>query len=198
MIGIINYGAGNLRSISQAINFLGYEVKIISFLEQAEGVEKLIIPGVGSFGAAMSAIREKNLENFIHTWVVNKKPLLGICLGLQLLCEGSEESPGESGFGFFPGMCKKIRTGKIPHIGWNRIKIIQKDPIFWGFRGEEYFYFVHSFSREETDRFTLALAEYGQVFSSVLKKDSIYACQFHPEKSGETGLRFLRNWVEKC
>ncbi|MGB4704980.1 MAG: imidazole glycerol phosphate synthase subunit HisH [Candidatus Saccharicenans sp.] len=198
MIGIINYGAGNLRSISQAINFLGYEVKIISFPEQAEGVEKLIIPGVGSFGAAMSAIREKNLENFIYTWLVNKKPLLGICLGLQLLCEGSEESPGESGFGFFPGRCRKLRAGKIPHIGWNKIKIIQRDPIFEGFSGDEYFYFVHSFYREEADRFTLALTEYGQVFSSVLKKDSIYACQFHPEKSGETGLRFLRNWVERC
>lgn len=198
MIGIINYGAGNLRSIRQAITVLRYEARIISSPEEAEGIKKLIIPGVGSFGAALSEIRRRNLENFVRDWLTDKKPLLGICLGLQLLCESSEESPTESGFGIFPGRCRKIRAGKIPHTGWNRVKIIDNDPIFDGFVGDENSYFVHSFSRLEIDCFSLALTEYGETFSSVLKRDSTYACQFHPEKSGASGLNFLRNWVEKC
>ncbi len=145
MIGIIDYGAGNLRSISQAINTLGYEARIISSPEQVEGVKKLIIPGVGSFGAAISELKRRNLENFVYDWLINKKPLLGICLGLQLLCESSEESPTEYGFGTFPGKCRKISAAKIPHTGWNIVQVIKNDPIFDGFNGDENFELVHSF-----------------------------------------------------
>ncbi len=194
----MNYGAGNLKSLSHAFQFLGYKVKIISSPEEATDIDRLIIPGVGSFGAAMREIKERNLYSFVADWIAAEKPLLGICLGLQLLCEGSDESLEETGFSVFSGRCEKIQARKIPHIGWNEVRIIQDAPLFHGFTGDQHFYFVHSFARRIIDSSTLALTDYGIVFSSVLKKNSVYACQFHPEKSGETGLRFLTNWVERC
>lgn len=198
MIGIIDYGAGNLNSIRKALVFLGYEVRIISCREDWFEAERMVIPGVGSFESAINEMKKRGLFQELSRWIEAGKPLLGICLGLQILCQGSEEAPGQEGLSLFSGRCQKLRTLKVPHIGWNQVEIIQKDPIFDGLPEKTYFYFVHSFVRSETDASTLAITEYGTVFSSVVKNGRIYACQFHPEKSGQAGLTFLKNWVEKC
>ncbi len=198
MIGIIDYGAGNLKSISTALVFLGFKVRIISRCEDWFEAERIVIPGVGSFESAIVEMKKRGLFQKLSNWIKTGKPLLGICLGLQILCRASEEAPGQEGLALFSGQCQKLPSLKVPHIGWNQARIIQRDPIFDGLPEKTYFYFVHSFARCETDSSTLAITDYGTVFSSVVKTGRVYACQFHPEKSGQAGLTFLKNWVEKC
>ncbi|MGC8893087.1 MAG: imidazole glycerol phosphate synthase subunit HisH [Candidatus Saccharicenans sp.] len=198
MIGLIDYGAGNLHSINRALKYLGYKTHLISSPNDLNRVEKLIIPGVGSFGPAIRELKKKNLVSLIKHWINHSRPLLGICLGLQLLTEGSEESPANQGFCHFSGKCQRLKAKKVPHIGWNEVKIIRADPIFSGLIEPIYFYFIHSYAFVDHSSSTIAVTEYEYTFSSVLRKGSVYACQFHPEKSGETGLLFLKNWVEQC
>lgn len=198
MIGLIDYGAGNLNSLLKAIRFLDYRVQLLSSPEPFPEIDRLIIPGVGSFRPALEELKRKELLPFIREWLEAGKPLLGICLGLQLLSQGSQEAPEIPGLAFFPGSCQKLQAPKVPHIGWNEVKILKDDPVFHGLPEKSYFYFVHSFALTELGSSTLGITDYGTTFSSVIKSGRIYGCQFHPEKSGQLGLKFLKNWVEKC
>ena len=198
MIGVIDYGAGNLNSVLKALTYLNLPARLVTSPEEAATVEKLIIPGVGSFGAALGELRKRNLYQIIDGWIKNNKPLLGICLGFQLLFQKSEETPAESGFSLFSGTCQKLRAPKVPHMGWNQVKVVQPDPLFSDLPSAEYFYFVHSYAVYQTNGSVLGLTEYGSEFVSVIKSGRIYGVQFHPEKSGLAGLKLLQNWGTKC
>ncbi|MGQ9800619.1 MAG: imidazole glycerol phosphate synthase subunit HisH [Candidatus Saccharicenans sp.] len=198
MIGIVDYGAGNLNSVIKAFVYLKLKARVVTSPEDMDGLEKLVIPGVGSFGAALYEMRKRNLYRSVVRWIREDKPLLGICLGFQLLFEKSEETPAETGFSFFKGHCQKIRADKVPHTGWNTVRVVREDQIFEGLNQAEFFYFVHSYAVYSTEEEVLGLTEYGNDFVSVIKSGRIYGVQFHPEKSGETGLRLLWNWWALC
>jgi len=198
MIGVVDYGAGNLNSILKAFSYLKLPARLVTTSEEISKVERLVIPGVGSFGAALAELRRRNLYSAIIDWLNENRPFLGICLGFQLLFEKSEEAPEENGFSIFPGRCQKIRAAKVPHMGWNLVKIVRNDPLFSELDSAEYFYFVHSYAVFELIDHVLALTEYSSPFASVIKFGRIYGVQFHPEKSGPAGLKLLHNWGTKC
>lgn len=199
MIAIIDYGAGNLQSVKKAFDFIGTESVITDNPKVINACDKILLPGVGSFGDAMNSMREKNLIETVKENALSGKPFLGICLGLQLLFEGSEESPGVSGLGIFKGKIKKIPNDmglKIPHIGWNSLDIRQNDTIFKEVKQNSYVYFVHSYYLKADDENDVAaVTNYGMDFHSAVGKDNIFATQFHPEKSGEVGLQILKNFA---
>jgi len=199
MIGIVNYGAGNLMSVRKAFAFLGFETKILAGAADFGSVDRIILPGVGSFGYAMDRIRERGLFEKLNEWMASGLPLLGICLGLQLLADGSQESPGVPGFGVFRGSCRKFLSGKVPQIGWNSLRTLRKDNLLSEIRDGEFFYFANSYYPAPEDKgCVLAIADYGIEFAASLRKGRVYGVQFHPEKSGPAGLRLIRNWVERC
>lgn len=198
MIGIIDYGAGNLNSVLKAFSYLKLQARLVASPEETEQVDRLVIPGVGSYGAALSELRKRNLYHFVDRWIKENRPLLGICLGFQLLFQKSEETPAESGFSVFQGICQKIKADKVPHMGWNEVKVVQDDPLFTGLNSSEYFYFIHSYAVFQTNGQVLGVTEYGGNFVSVIKFGRIYGVQFHPEKSGSAGLKLLQNWGTKC
>lgn len=198
MIGIIDYGAGNLNSVLKALAYLKLGARLVASLEETKGIERLVIPGVGSFGAALSELRKRNLFYFVDRWIKENKPLLGICLGFQFLFQKSEETPTESGFAVFQGSCQKIKANKVPHMGWNNVKIVEEDPLFDGLNSSDYFYFVHSYAVFHANGGILGVTDYGGSFVSAIKFGRIYGVQFHPEKSGVTGLKLLQNWGTKC
>lgn len=200
MISIIDYGAGNLRSVEKALEFLGYEAQISSDPNVIQNSDKVILPGVGAFGDCMNSINNIKLSECIHNFIGSGKPFLGICLGLQLLFETSEESPSAAGLGIFQGKIVKIPQNdglKIPHMGWNSLDYDKDCPIFKDLGHEPYVYFVHSYYMQPTDRSIIsAVTNYGAELPVALHRDNIYATQFHPEKSGETGLKILKNFAE--
>lgn len=196
MIAIIDFGAGNLSSIANAMNFLKAEHKITKDKKDILNADKVIFPGVGHFRDAMLHINKLELSEPIKEAIKNKKPFLGICLGMQLLFEESEESPGVKGLGVFEGKVKKFNVNlKIPQIGWNQIKI-KDSSLFKGIKNNSYVYFVHSYYAEPSDKSIItAKTDYGTEFASAVEKDNVFAVQFHPEKSGEIGLKILENFV---
>ncbi len=198
MIGIIDYGAGNLSSVLKAFSYLRLPAKLVTSPEEIQEVERLVIPGVGAFGAALRELRKRNLLPAVLSWMKENRPLLGICLGFQLLFEKSEESPEERGLAIFPGSCQKLRAAKVPHMGWNAVEIIQPDPLFSELTASEYFYFVHSYAILQTSGQVLGITHYGRPFVAVIKLGRIYGVQFHPEKSGVAGLKLLQNWGTRC
>lgn len=199
MIGIIDYGAGNLQSVKKALDFIGAESVITDNPEIINTCDKILLPGVGSFGDAMNSMRAKNLTDTIKQNALSGKLFLGICLGLQLLFEESEESPNAEGLGILKGRIRKFPSDmglKIPHIGWNSIEIKQKDSLFKGIPDNSYVYFVHSYYLEaENEKDIAAVTNYGIDFHSAVGKGNIFATQFHPEKSGDVGLQILRNFA---
>ncbi len=199
MIAIIDYGAGNLQSVKKALDFIGAENIITDDPQVIMSADKVLLPGVGSFGDAMNSMREKNLVETVKQYALSGKPFLGICLGLQLLFEESEESPGVKGLGIFKGKIKKFSSDmglKIPHIGWNSLEIKQKDGIFKNIPENSYVYFVHSYYLHAEDENDIAtVTNYGIDFHSAVGKNNIFATQFHPEKSGDVGLQILRNFA---
>ncbi len=199
MIAIIDYGAGNLQSVKKAFDFIGAESVITDNPETINACDKILLPGVGSFGDAMDSMNKKGLVETVKQNALSGKPFLGICLGLQLLFEESEESPGVKGLGVFKGKIKKFSQDmglKIPHIGWNSLKIKQKDTLFKGIPENSYVYFVHSYYLHAEDENEIAtVTNYGIDFHSAVGKDNVFATQFHPEKSGDVGLRILRNFA---
>ncbi len=197
MIGIVDYGAGNLRSVRKAFAFLGQEAVILDSPEGFAAVDRVVLPGVGSFGYAMDRLRERRLYECIGAWAASGRPLFGICLGLQLLTEGSEESPGVAGFGFFKGVCGRFPGEKVPQIGWNSVRVLRRDPLFAGIRDGEFFYYANSFY-PPVDAAVPAVSDYGIEFAAALGTGNIRGVQFHPEKSGPAGLRLLANWVSSC
>ncbi len=199
MIAIIDYGAGNLQSVKKALDFIGAESVITDNPQIINSCDKILLPGVGSFGDAMDSMTKKGLCDTVKENALSGKPFLGICLGLQLLFEESEESPGIKGLGIFKGKIKKFPNGmglKIPHIGWNSLEIKQKDTLFKNIPENSYVYFVHSYYLHAEDENDIAtVTNYGIDFHSAVGKDNIFATQFHPEKSGDIGLQILRNFA---
>ena len=198
-IGIVDYGAGNLRSVYKALAFLGKDCRLVCEPNGLESMEGLVLPGGGSFGFAAKALRKSGWWDVIGHWLAADRPFLGICLGMQLLFQGSEESPGVSGLGLLPGTCRSFQTRKNPQIGWNTLHIKISSCLLKGIVGKSHFYFVHGFYVEtDSSECVLAETDYGVVYPSVVGRGRIFGTQFHPEKSGRTGLQLLRNWVEKC
>lgn len=200
MIAIIDYDAGNIRSVEKAMAKLGQEVWITRDRERIMNADKVILPGVGSFGDAMAHLREYNLVEVIKDVVAEKKPFLGICLGLQLLYESSEETPGVEGLGILKGKILKIpeqKDLKIPHMGWNSLHLQNDGRLFRGIEQNPYVYFVHSYYlKAEEEETVKATTEYSVNIHASVEKDNVFACQFHPEKSGDLGLQILKNFAE--
>ena len=200
MIAIIDYDAGNIRSVEKALVSLGQEVCVTREPQVILKADKVILPGVGSFGDAMKKIRSYDLERVIQEVVHNKTPFLGICLGLQLLFERSDESPGVKGLSILEGEIIRIPEGeniKIPHIGWNSLKYPNEGKLYKGIDEESYVYFVHSYYLNAKNKnIVKATTEYGVLIEASVEKDNVFACQFHPEKSSDVGLKILKNFVE--
>ena len=200
MIAIIDYDAGNIRSVEKALVHLGEQPVITRDREEILRADKVILPGVGAFGDAMARLREYGLEGVIHEVVAKNTPFLGICLGLQVLFESSDEAPGVSGLGVLKGKICRIPDAeglKIPHMGWNSLKLHQNGRLFQGMEENPYVYFVHSYYlKAEEEEIVTATTKYGTMIHASVEKGNVFACQFHPEKSSDTGLHILKNFVE--
>ena len=200
MIAIIDYGAGNIQSVSKALAHIGCEAFITRDKDKILKADGAVLPGVGSFGDTMDTMTEYGIKDTVIEYAKSGKPFLGICLGLQLLFPKSEESPEADGLGIFDGSITKIPSGeglKIPHIGWNSLDIKKKDGLFKGIGKNPYVYFVHSYFLNASDKSIVsAQTEYGVTIDAAVEKGNVYATQFHPEKSGETGLKILRNFAD--
>lgn len=203
MIAIIDYGAGNIQSVIKAMNYIGAECLVTDNREEILSCEGAVLPGVGSFEDAMNCMRNTGSDKAVYDFVKTGKPFLGICLGLQLLFESSEESPGVEGLGLLNGKVLRIPDDegklKIPHMGWNSLDIKKHDGLFKGIEGNPYVYFVHSYYLHAEDRDVVSSnTQYGTLIDASVSSGNIYATQFHPEKSGEVGLSILRNFVSMC
>ena len=194
---IIDYGMGNLHSVNKAVAAVGGEPVVTSDAEVIAKAEKIVLPGVGAFGDCMANLEKSGLIPVIKEHLAKGTPFLGICLGMQLLFEGSEEDPGVAGLGFFKGHVKKLTTKeKIPHMGWNKLELRSASPLLTDAAGE-YVYFVHSFHAEPEDRSIItSVCDYGQEVTASVGKGNVQAFQFHPEKSSRAGLALLKKFVE--
>ena len=201
MIGIIDYGAGNLMSVYNAFKYLGAEANLCVTPEDVKGCDKLVFPGVGASRDAKDCLEEKGLIEPLLDVIKEGKPFLGICLGLQLLLDRSEESGGTEGIGLIPGEVKLFPAScglKIPHMGWNNVDFIEKDcPIFKGIDNNSYFYFVHSYYCDvQDDSYVAGVTDYGVSFTAAIWKDNVFATQFHPERSQKNGLKIVENFIK--
>lgn len=201
MIAIIDYGAGNLRSVEKALSHIGCRCQVAASgaeLAQASGA---VLPGVGAFGEAMRGLESRGFVQAVREFAGSGRPFLGICLGLQVLFESSEESPGIPGLGLLKGRVLRLpaESGlKIPHVGWNSLKLDRPGWLLDGLGPEPYVYFVHSYYLRAGEDIVSARTQYGADIHAAVEKGNLGACQFHPEKSGETGLRILRNFAKKA
>lgn len=199
MVAIIDYDAGNVRSVEKAIQTLGETTILTRNPELILNADHVILPGVGSFSDAMDKLEKYNLISVIQNIIECNIPFLGICLGMQLLFESSDEAPGRKGLGILPGKILKIPAlpeRKVPHMGWNSLYLPHKTCLFSNIEQEAYVYFVHSYYlRADQEDIVAATTEYGVTIHAAVEKDHVYACQFHPEKSSEVGLRILRNFL---
>ena len=200
MIAIVDYDAGNIKSVEKALLHLGQEVTVTGEAEAILKADKVILPGVGAFGAAMEKLRSTGLDKVMKEVADKKTPFLGICLGLQLLFESSEEAPGVAGLGLLKGKILKIPQAeglKIPHMGWNSLHLQNGGRLFQGVEEHTYVYFVHSYYLEaQEESIVKASTRYGVEIHASVEKDNLFACQFHPEKSSTAGLKILKNFVE--
>lgn len=195
MITIIDYGMGNLRSVQKAFEFLGFKAEITNDRKKIEKAKKIVLPGVGAFENAMRTIKEKEIDKAINECIENQKYFLGICLGMQMVFDLSYENGEYKGLGLINGVIKKLPNNvKIPHVGWNSLNIIKEEPLFSNIGNEPYVYFVHSYYLETDSPVISATTFYGKEIQVAVQKDKIFALQFHPEKSGETGLKILKNF----
>lgn len=199
-IGIIDYGAGNLHSVKNAVQSIGYNPRLVSQPDEFAKLTHLILPGVGSFGDCMHEIEDRGLSDPIRDWIRADRPFFGICVGYQLLFSSGEESPGVSGLDVFQGCVKKFPDDgrKIPHMGWNAAQPAQPtDPIWNGLASPPYFYFVHSYYPEPKDDSLVAMTTTYEdhSFPSAIRRGALIATQFHPEKSQQAGLQLLRNFL---
>ena len=196
-LGVVDYGASNIHSVARALKSLGSKVSIVDTPDKFKSIDKLVFPGQGSMGSCIKKLNETEMINPLLD-AIKSKPFLGICLGLQILFDSSEESK-ENGLGVINGSITKIKdinkeNLKIPHMGWNNVKIEKKHELFSGIEDKRFFYFVHSFVASSTETI-ITSTHYGEEFVSSLATENIFATQFHPEKSGEIGLKFLENFI---
>ncbi len=202
-VTLVDYGAGNLRSAANALRAVGIEPVIASKPEEIDGSTHLVVPGVGAFGDCMEQLRGRGFEQPVREWVLAGKPYLGICVGYQILFDSSEEAPGTSGLGLVPGVVRRFSEApglKIPHMGWNSATLRTPDSGNWeGLGGEPYFYFVHSYFPEPADPSVVAArCSYGNdTFAAAIELPNLLACQWHPEKSQDAGLRLMRNFLTR-
>ena len=200
MVAIIDYDAGNIKSVQKAIEYLGEEVIITRDAEVILSASRVILPGVGAFGDAMEKLHKYNLVDVIREVVKREIPFLGICLGLQLLFETSDETPGVQGLGILKGKIKRIPDHgelKIPHIGWNSLAFPNRGRLYEGISEESYVYFVHSYYLDAEDKgIVVATTEYGTTIHASVEQGNVFACQFHPEKSSSVGLKILDNFLK--
>ena len=200
MIAILDYDAGTLKSVEKALAYLGEDSKITRNIHEVEKADKLILPGVGSFGAAMEQLKKYEIDKMLQEAAEAGRPILGICLGLQLLFDDSEECPGVEGLHLLKGRILRIpdtKGLKIPHIGWNSLKLQNNGRLFEGIEEEPYVYFVHSYYlKAEEEQIVKASAEYGTHIHASIERGNLFACQFHPEKSSKTGLKILSNFAK--
>lgn len=200
-VGVIDYGASNIFSVVRALNSLGASTKIVKTPEDFKNTDKLVFPGQGSMGSCSKKLSENNLRDSLID-ALNNFPFLGICLGLQILFSESEESEGEKGLNIFSEKIEKFsefedKTIKIPHMGWNQLEISQNHFLLKGIKSNENFYFVHSFASKEANQNEIfSKTFHGEIFNSAVGKDNIFATQFHPEKSGKSGLMILKNFLD--
>lgn len=200
MTAIIDYDAGNIKSVEKALLKLGDEAVTTRDKDAILRAERVILPGVGSFGSAMQQLKKYELDKVIYEVVQERKPFLGICLGLQLLFEGSEENGGAEGLGILKGNIVKIPDApglKIPHIGWNSLSLQNQGRLFAGIADQPYVYFVHSYYLKAKDEHIVkAVTDYGVSIHASVEQDNLFACQFHPEKSSTVGIQILQNFVK--
>ncbi|MCZ7593038.1 MAG: imidazole glycerol phosphate synthase subunit HisH [Kiritimatiellae bacterium] len=200
MIGILDYEAGNLGSVTNAFRFLEIPARVVTKPSELDGIRAMVLPGVGAFGDCLRKLREHGFEQPVKEWIATGRPFLGVCVGLQALYEGSEESPEVPGLGIFPGTVRRFTPeadAKIPQIGWNSVKQRQRDcPLFHGIPDEAYFYFVHSYRADAVGAEVAGVTGYCGEFTSVLWRENVLAVQFHPEKSQKVGLLLLRNYAD--
>lgn len=204
-IGVIDYGAGNLRSVCNALTHLGIDSRLVRSGSDIDGLEKLIFPGVGAFGDCAAAVDRQDLRAPLIDWLQADRPFFGICVGYQMLFSESEESPSQRGLSFFDGSVKKFRFAKdsehaklkIPHMGWNQIEVSDPDLFLWqGLPANPHVYYVHSYYPEPLDHSLISAAtDYGGAFAAAIQSGNITATQFHPERSQSVGLRLLRNFL---
>ena len=199
MIAIIDYGAGNLQSVEKALRHIGCACQVASTPAQLASCEAAVLPGVGAFGEAMAGLSSRMLDTAVREFIGQGRPLLGICLGLQVLFESSEESPGVKGLSVLPGKVLRLPAEgqKVPHIGWNSLALERPGWLLQGLEAEPYVYFVHSYYLQAQGDVVTASAIYGADINAAVERANLAACQFHPEKSGRTGLRILKNFVQR-
>lgn len=203
MIGVIDYGMGNLGSVANALAFLGVPARVLREPADMAACQALILPGVGAFGDCVANLRDRGYVEPLRAWLAADRPLLGICLGLQLLCESSAESPGVAGLGLVPAPVVKFQAAsdqKVPQIGWNQVRQVpgRTCPLFRGIPDGTYFYFVHSYYLPGAAGWDAGLTRYGGEYASAICRGRTVAVQFHPEKSQQAGLRLLKNFADWC
>ena len=200
MVAIIDYDAGNIKSVEKAVNALGYEAVVTRDRSSILNAEHVILPGVGAFGDAMKKLQSYGLVEVIREVAANRTPFLGICLGLQLMFESSEEAPGVEGLSLLKGRIVRLPDTedlKIPHIGWNSLKYPNSGRLFAGIPEDSYVYFVHSYYLQAGEpEIVKATTEYGALVHASVEKENVFACQFHPEKSSEVGMKILENFLK--
>lgn len=199
MIAIVDYGMGNLRSVVNAFRRLGGDCLITNKKNDIERANAIVLPGVGAFGKCIENLTRLGILDFIKEMINANKRYLGICLGMQILFESSEEAPGINGMGILKGSVPRFRGDvKIPHMGWNNIEILKNSEIFDGIKNREHFYFVHSYYCEPAEDVIATRTDYGIGFASSVIKGNLFACQFHPEKSQHAGLKMIQNFIKIC
>ncbi len=200
LIAVLDYGIGNLRSAQKGLQFVGADARLTNDIKLIAEADAVVLPGVGNFGACMTALREAGLEESVHAAIATSRPFLGICVGMQMLFESSEESPGVIGLGIVGGDIRWLPDGvQKPQMQWNQLKIIKQDELFSGLEQNPWMYFVHSLSVVPVnDSVVVANCNYGIDLVAAIRLNNIFATQFHPEKSATEGLKILQNFVATC
>jgi glutamine amidotransferase len=200
LIAVLDYGIGNLRSAQKGLQFVGADARLTNDIKLIAEADAVVLPGVGNFGACMTALREAGLEESVHAAIATSRPFLGICVGMQMLFESSEESPGVTGLGIVGGDIRWLPDGvQKPQMQWNQLKIIKQDELFSGLEQNPWMYFVHSLSVVPIDdSVVVANCNYGIDLVAAIRLNNIFATQFHPEKSATEGLKILQNFVATC
>jgi imidazole glycerol phosphate synthase glutamine amidotransferase subunit len=199
MIAVIDYQAGNLQSVQKALDHIRAEYRLVDRPETLDGCDRILLPGVAAFGAAMAYLDRSGLAARIRDWLRRDRPFLGICLGMQVLFDESEEDPGVPGLGFFSGPCRKLGSGKVPQIGWNDVRSVRPSALLDRLPAKPFFYFLHSYYARPADPSIVSgVTDYGLEFPSVVERGRVIGVQFHPEKSGDTGIELIRQWAKEA